>query len=239
LTGATSANSYLTYYDLESYNTTQCAALCDSTSLCTAFNIYIERDPSVNPTTNATWNGTLYNCPNPASITNYKCSLWGSSIDNTSATNVGQWRDNFQVVIVASNGYDKTNNTVPATVPGYTAPSNCSSSAISAGGNYWMGSNFFPGPFDPSVCGIYAQAQAATNRKLAQAAGLSSYVPCNMFNAYAVHKNGVCQGTYCSLFDTPLTSSWAQFQGAFSGSDYYSVHSSWTYALTNQDSGKC
>lgn len=237
LNASTSANSYLGFYTLDSYNTTECAAHCDSTNLCTSFNIYIERDPSLNPTINTT--DSTQNCPNPSSITNYKCSLWGSNIDNTSATNAGGWRDDFQVVIVASNGYDKTNNTVPATVPNYTAPTNCSSSAISAGGSYWLGSSFFPGPFDPSVCGIYAQVQTAKNKQIAQQNGATSYTPCNMFNAYAVHKNGVPQGTYCSLFDTILSTQWAAFQGSWNGQNYFGVRNSWTYALAKQDSGKC
>jgi len=238
LNASTSANSYLGFYTLHSYDTALCAQHCDNTTLCTAFNLYIERDPSLNPTYNDT--DPTYNCPNPASITNYKCSLWGSSIDASSATNAGDWRDDFQVVIVASNGYDKSNTTAPAPVPAFTAPQNCSAGgAISAGGNYWMASTFFPGPFDPSVCGLYAQAQTAKNRQLAIAAGARSYVPCNMFNAYAVHKNGVPQGTYCSLFDTVLTPDWAAFKGAWSGRDFFGVRSSWTYSLTVQDSGKC
>lgn len=101
-----------------------------------------------------------------------------------------------------------------------------------------MGSNFYPGPFDPSVCALYAQAQTATNKQVAQGKGASSYTPCNMFNAYMVQKNGVAQGTYCQLFDTPLSSSWASFGGAWSGSDYFGVQSSWTYSLSAQLDGK-
>lgn len=47
LNASSSAQSYIGLYTLQTYNATQCAALCDGTSLCTAFNIYIERDPSV------------------------------------------------------------------------------------------------------------------------------------------------------------------------------------------------
>lgn len=236
LNASTSANSYLTFYTLESYDVSGCANYCETTDLCTAFNIYIERDPSLNPTTNATNNAT--NCPNPASITNYKCSLWGSSIDASSATNSGDYRDEFQVVIVASNGYDKTNNTTPPSLPGWSSPSNCSDGGISAGGSYWMGSQFYPGPFDPSICGIYAQAQTATNKKVSSQKGASSYTPANMFNAYMVHLNGVPQGTYCALFDTVLSLAWAGFKGTSSGNNYFGVQSSWTYALGEQDDGK-
>ncbi|TKA40929.1 hypothetical protein B0A54_07841 [Friedmanniomyces endolithicus] len=238
LNGSTSANSYITFKTLTSYSVSDCAKLCDNTTLCTAFNIYIERDPSLNPTLNDTAaNTTGQYCPNPSSITNYKCSLWGSSIDATSATNYGDYREQFQVVIVASNGYDKTNNTTPAPCPGYEAPSNCTG-AISSGGSYCLGSHFFPGPYDPSVCGIYAQAQTDTNKAAAKAKGQSTYVPSNMFNAYMVKKNSVAQGTYCSLFNTVLSSSWASFEGGWAGQNYFGIESSWTYALSQQDDGK-
>ncbi|KAK0933617.1 hypothetical protein LTR29_014789 [Friedmanniomyces endolithicus] len=238
LNGSTSANSYITFKTLTSYSVSDCAKLCDNTTLCTAFNIYIERDPSLNPTLNDTAaNTTGQYCPNPSSITNYKCSLWGSSIDATSATNYGDYREQFQVVIVASNGYDKTNNTTPAPCPGYEAPSNCTG-AISSGGSYCLGSHFFPGPYDPSVCGIYAQAQTDTNKAAAKAKGQSTYVPSNMFNAYMVKKNSVAQGTYCSLFNTVLSGSWASFEGGWAGQNYFGIESSWTYALSQQDDGK-
>jgi len=238
LNASVSANSYLTYETLTSYDVEGCAAFCDNTTLCTAFNIYIERDPSVNPTTNGTNVGWGSNCPNPSSITNYKCSLWGSSIDAASATNYGQMRDEFEVVIAGSNGYDKTNSTTPPSVPGWGSPGNCSGGAISSGGSYWMGSNFYPGPFNPSLCTLYGQAQTSTNKQIAQQQGANSYVPCNMINAYMVHMNGVAQGTYCQLFDTVLDSSWASFQGVWSGENYFSVQSSWTYALSDLDDGK-
>lgn len=294
LNASSSANSYLGLYTLESYNTTECASYCDSTSLCTAFNIYIERDPSQNPTNNDSTAATVwgYNCPDPSSITNYKCTLWGSNLDASTATNTGDWREEFQVVVTGSNGYDATNFTVPAnvTVPvtssvssavavatsssssassvassktssssssktsavvsatsalstgsssSWGAPKNCSSKAINAG-NYWMGSKFFPGPFNPQVCADYAIYQNAQNKQAAISAGKSSYTPCGMMNAYYLHKNGVPSGTYCALYDTQLSTSWATYSGGYSSSgDHYECRQSWTYSLTVSDGGKC
>ncbi|GAM88209.1 hypothetical protein ANO11243_062400 [Dothideomycetidae sp. 11243] len=129
LNASVSANSYLGLYTLQSYDVAGCASYCDNTALCTAFNIYIERDPSQNPTANDTtstltqW-GTW--CPNPPAITNYKCTLWGSSISASVATNYGQWREQFEVVFVASNGYDKTNGTIPTVTVSSTTPSSTS-----------------------------------------------------------------------------------------------------------------
>lgn len=240
MNASTSANSYLGLTTLTSYNTTGCAALCDSTTGCTSFNIYIERDPSQNPCMNDSTDATVwgYWCPNPSAITNYKCTLWGSDIDNTTATNTGDWREQFNVVVTGSNGYSKTNVTVPVTVAAYSAPQNCSSKAIN-GGNYWLGSKFFPGAFDPTLCAAYANATTSCNRQAAINASQSSYTPCNMFNALHVYKNGIPQGTHCRLYDTALNTNWATFQGSWSGHDYYSVRNSWTYSLSTQDKGKC
>lgn len=107
LNAATSTASYLGLATLTANNVSSCAALCHSTSTCTSFNIYAERDPSLNPSTE-------YCCPNPASITNFKCTLWDSVIDNTTATNAGQSRESFHVVATASNGYTKANTTTPS-----------------------------------------------------------------------------------------------------------------------------
>jgi len=110
LNASVSANSYIGLYTLQSYDASACAAHCDSTDLCTAFNLYIERDPSVAPSTNASTEPTVWgrDCPNPASITNYKCTLYGSAINSTMATNQGGYREQFQTVIVGSDGYVNT-----------------------------------------------------------------------------------------------------------------------------------
>lgn len=142
LQAAASANSYLGLHTLDSYDVNKCAAFCDDIALCTSFNIYIERDPSLNPTKNDSTAPTVwgYWCPNPSAITNYKCTLWGSNLDASMATNQGEWRKDFQVVITGSDGYDKTNNTtpscqitsnIPASTPVSTAISSATSIAIS------------------------------------------------------------------------------------------------------------
>lgn len=84
-------------YTLMSYNTTQCAGYCNSTTGCEAINIYFERDPVVNPGPN---------CPNPPASTNIKCTLWGSPVSAATATNEGQYRDQFEVVIAGSDGFN-------------------------------------------------------------------------------------------------------------------------------------
>lgn len=46
-------------------------------------------------------------------MTSFGCTLWGSELDSTTATNTGGTREQFQVVITGSNGYDKTNSSTP------------------------------------------------------------------------------------------------------------------------------
>lgn len=71
---------------MDAYDTVNCASYCDQQEGCIAFNIYMERDPTVDPGNN---------CTNPASTTNYKCVKWGVQIQEATATNVGQWRGKF------------------------------------------------------------------------------------------------------------------------------------------------
>ncbi|MCJ1384275.1 hypothetical protein MMC17_007391 [Xylographa soralifera] len=98
LQASVSAAQYLGVYTLTSYDTYGCASQCNHAPGCVAFNVYAERDPTLNA--NAT------NCPNPSSTTNYQCTLWGATISASQATNTGQYRDSFQVAIAASNGYN-------------------------------------------------------------------------------------------------------------------------------------
>lgn len=91
-----SASNYMGLYTLKTFDTYDCASKCDQASGCEAFNLYIERDPSLSPNKD--------NCPNPPSTTNYKCTLWGVPVAIEEATNKGQYRADFQVVITGSNG---------------------------------------------------------------------------------------------------------------------------------------
>lgn len=95
---------YLTFKTLPGtkYDVDACAAFCNSVEFCLGFNIYYERDPTVDPDAA---------CPNPQPVTNIKCSLYGYPVALGSATNKGLYRgpkdtngNAFQVVIVGSNG---------------------------------------------------------------------------------------------------------------------------------------
>ena len=138
LSAGITQNSYLGLHTLKSYDVQGCSQLCDATDLCTSFNLYIERDPSLNPAAG---------CNLPPSMTNYKCTLWGSGLQAAAASNTDSYRRDFHVVIVASDGFDKTNNTTPPTPAGFDAPQRCPNGAVNnAAAN--LGTQFFPGPYD-------------------------------------------------------------------------------------------
>lgn len=107
---ATSGANYMGYYTLSTgYDVNACAALCTDSQGCQGFNVYFERDPTVNPAPA---------CANPAPTTNVKCSLFGAPPTQANVTNAGQWRQEFQVVIAGSNGYAKIGS-VPANTQDY------------------------------------------------------------------------------------------------------------------------
>lgn len=137
-----------------------------------------------------------------------------------------------------SNGYDKTSTSPPPTQAGFTAPANLQGKAISKGSQWAFGGAFFPGPYDPSVCSIFAAAQVASNKAAAKAAHKSSYTPCNMFNAVYVLKNGAPLGTYCILFDTVLDASYAGFTGATWGGATWTISQSYSYSAKVFDQGR-
>ena len=99
-----SASNYMGLYTLSSYDTLTCASKCDRAAGCEAFNVYLERDPTVD--------ANAVNCPNPPSTTNYRCTLWGAPVCPEEATNSGQYRDSFHVVIAGSNGWCSSHNNV-------------------------------------------------------------------------------------------------------------------------------
>ncbi|KAF7888837.1 hypothetical protein EAF00_009137 [Botryotinia globosa] len=228
LNAAVTAVTYLGLTTFTTYDVAQCGSLCDSTSLCTGFNIYVERDPYMNPSAD---------CPNPASITNYKCTLWGSGVTTESATNTGQMRTDFQVVITGSNGYSKT--VTPAPQPGWQPAQQCGGGNKGhSHANTCLGQAFFPGPYNPAICAGYATAQNSKNLSLTpwwmqMIYKFLNYSPfqCRFFNSYMLKKNGKPIGTHCSLFAQSYSSNQATYNPGQHGSDSWTCESSYTYTL--------
>ncbi|EAT80028.1 hypothetical protein HBI56_148780 [Parastagonospora nodorum] len=237
--GSTEQIGYLTYKIIESgdYDVKQCADFCDSEKFCLGFNIFYERDPSVDPTSS---------CTNPEPITNVKCSIYGYPVAKASATNQGQWREQFNVVIVGSNGYSKLDPTCKdaPTVAGFNAPENLKA-AINApliqknGQDYdtYNGMRLFnDGPYDPKLCAAACDSQTAFDKEhLADVNG--NYKPCNFFTSYILTKNGVPLGTYCALYTQYWGAEKAVNTGYYYGDDAYKVTCAASYTATTLDSG--
>lgn len=225
--------SYLTYKNLDSYSPEACAAFCNSEK-CSSFNIYFERAPSVNPNSDA--KNETANCPNPPSTTYIRCAIYGAAIDAKGATNSGQYRDQFQVVIAGSNGYTKPG--APISCPGYQTPKPCDGAIGDKGKDWWLGDKFFPGGFNPDFCRIFAKVQTAKNIAAAKAKGSKNYSPCNSFNAFEVYEDGEMVGTYCKLFTEKLPVAWAEWKKEIIFGKTWECKNSWFYDIINKDFGK-
>ncbi|CAK4034784.1 Hypothetical predicted protein [Lecanosticta acicola] len=150
---------------------------------------------------------------------------------------VGQYRQNFHVVIAGSNGYDKTLFQQAEQVSGYNAAVNITNQAITKARAYYLGSEFFAGPYDATLCGYYATAQTAANKQYAKQNGLKTYQAANSFNAYYVYKNAYARGTYCNLYKQEVDASYAGSADTTTGGNSYTVGSSWVYNASPQDPG--
>ncbi|KAL8652841.1 MAG: hypothetical protein Q9226_004093 [Calogaya cf. arnoldii] len=214
--------SYLGLYTLKTYDTIKCQQLCDAANLCSGFNIFYERDPTLAP---------AEACPKPAAFTNIKCTLWGSPVTPESAKNQGQYRRDFHVVIAGSNGYSKNNP--PNAETGFTGPTPFGG-AINAPNSY-IGQKFFAGVFDAGQCSGACTATTAYNKRHPRADG--TYDACNFYNVYLLSKNNEPQGTYCSLYTKAWEKRYSTNYGQYRGSDYYSVSNSYGFTLAPQDPG--
>ncbi|KAH7014187.1 uncharacterized protein B0I36DRAFT_355439 [Microdochium trichocladiopsis] len=213
------------WYTLSSYDVGYCASQCNSVSGCNAFNIYYERDPSLDPAPS---------CANPASTTVMKCILWGQAVSAASATNTGQWRNDFQVVIAGSNGYTKTDI---SPIDGYDGPTPLGNAAIQApldcsGYDTYLGVKIFQtGVFDANLCATACTAQSDYNRRHPPANG--GYVKtCQFFSTYMLLKNGIAQHQECALYTMAWDPSYAKNKGQWRGNDHYTINQS--YSFVNQ-----
>ncbi|PNS18142.1 hypothetical protein CAC42_3587 [Sphaceloma murrayae] len=96
------ANWYQTYTLHSTYNVTACANICDNINDCESFAIFYERSPALAPATA---------CPNPTAYTQVKCTYYNEKLVVKQATNTGEWRSRFPVVIAGSNAYTKVKGT--------------------------------------------------------------------------------------------------------------------------------
>ncbi|THX31335.1 hypothetical protein D6D10_08401 [Aureobasidium pullulans] len=217
------AYGYMGYTLLTEYNAQTCADKCTKINGCQAFNIYFERDPTVNPDDSS--------CSSPSSTTQIKCVYWSGPVTSDNANNAGQWRNQFQVVIAGSNGY--VNKSI-ATPDGYNAGVYLNNAAINApldctGDDTFLESHVFNNkPFDANLCAAACNSQANYARATAQDGKFTK--ACNFFNTYLLYKNKVNIGQYCALYDQSWASSYAKNTGYYYGQDVYTVGFSYSFS---------
>lgn len=79
----------------------------------------------------------------------------------------------------------------------------------------WLGSRFPQGPFNPQLCADFAIAQNYQNKTTAKSKNINYYYrPCDLFNAYYLHKNLSPWVMYYALHDVDLAVTYATYAGA-------------------------
>ncbi|KAF7890023.1 uncharacterized protein EAF02_002438 [Botrytis sinoallii] len=201
---------------------------------CIAFNIYIERDPTVDPG---------YKCSNPPSTINYKCAKWGVQIKKETATNTVQYRKDFRVVISGSNGYNKRYSPEPCDK--YNGPVSLEGAMQApldpvTKTDTYMGYKFFS--FDDVktyeygvvACTSACTAQSKYNLEHPPSSGHPAI--CNQVVVYVLSQSNKPQGIYCSMYTEVWAPNHATNYGQWRGSEYWSVSQAYSYSRADYDS---
>lgn len=205
LGGANSAYAYMGYTVVDTgYDVNYCASQCDKKDGCLAFNIYFERDPTIEPGDG---------CTNPPAFASIKCSFWGSALDSRTATNTGQWRAGFEVAIAGSNAY--TSKKIGGKLDGWSGPLDLGTAVMQAplydAANTWtyLGYKLFQdGPFDVKLCAAACDAQTQYNVAHPPSTG---YTPlCAAFGTYqlTVTDRNTGKSSVVGQMCTMYTSAW-------------------------------
>ncbi|KAI4856406.1 hypothetical protein E4T45_02131 [Aureobasidium sp. EXF-8846] len=226
--GANRAYGFLGYYNLPSYDSSACAAKCSTTIGCMAFNIYFERDPSLDPGAGTT------GCADPSSVVYAKCALWGGELTTGNAVYTGTTVNQFEIAVAGSNAYQNNSLTTPA---GYTLNGAYNNASINApfdilGSNTFLGSTIFTkGPFNIQICADFCSAQTRYNFAHPAKDGTPPKA-CSFFNTYILYKNSAStpQGQYCTLYSEVWDDSYARPADQWRGSDHYFVGYSYTFS---------
>ncbi|KAK2604722.1 hypothetical protein N8I77_007630 [Diaporthe amygdali] len=216
--------------ELSGYNPDQCADLCSNWSgstSCTSFVIYHERDPElVWPTTGAPSPA----CPAAAdspSVTLIKCVFYSVPLYSGNATNVGQYQDDFHVVIAGSTAF---NLEAPA-VSGYASPVPLHNASLDipppVGENGYIRVQTFPDTaYNPGTCADNCAAISTYNLEH------GSSELCTSFNSYILYTNGASGVFTCTYYSTNYGASYATNAGQYDNTgNHYTIGSSYLYYL--------
>ncbi|KAG9672405.1 hypothetical protein KCU99_g6933, partial [Aureobasidium melanogenum] len=214
LQGSTQANGYLTYKTLSTYDPQQCTSACDKISSCQFANIYYEKDPD--------------NKNNPVDV--IKCALYSMPQTNCTATNKGQWRGSFHVLVTGSNGYNKA--AAPKAPAGYslqTLPAAVNAPVYDDVGQWRFIQPVYLNSYDPLLCAAACDKQTAWDKS--QATDDCNYKTCVYANMYILSQDGVPKTVVCALYTEGVDSSHATNYGYSTDTDSFQVSNS--IALTN------
>ncbi|EXJ92133.1 hypothetical protein A1O3_00683 [Capronia epimyces CBS 606.96] len=127
----TSGDGFLGYTTIDEYDSSICAAICDSLEECSSFKVYFEKEVGGSQST-------------------IKCTFWAGSID-VNATFAAT------AVIAGCNGYTSNALTPP---DGFEPPSYIGRAAIQPppDSGSFIGSKVFNGPFNTSQCATECQS---------------------------------------------------------------------------------
>ncbi|EMC94201.1 hypothetical protein BAUCODRAFT_74996 [Baudoinia panamericana UAMH 10762] len=209
---------------LDTYDPLFCAGRCDAVAGCQSFNIYFERDPAIQPGKN---------CTNPPSVTVIKCVYYGGPVTRESAGNMGQYQEDFPVVVAGSNGYVNNSIAVPY---GYAGPMSLGKAAINApldylGHDTYMGVRILTNaPFDVGLCA--AACTVTTAYAIAHPPATGEPQTCQFFNTYVLYNGSQAVGQYCALYNETWTEYYATNVGQWRGEDYFSISHSYAYLLS-------
>lgn len=173
------STGYLTYVQsqLSTYDSYQCAALCNDIADCVSFVTYFERDPELAwPTTHAPKDPKCPASAESTSVTLIKCAFYSVPLYSRNATTTGQYQDDFHLVVAGSTAF----NMEGPVVDGWIGPVALHDAAIDipppVGEHGYIRVQTFPNAkFDPMNCAINCEA----------------IEQCTMFDAYVLYENGI------------------------------------------------
>ncbi|KAI4757855.1 hypothetical protein E4T51_09096 [Aureobasidium sp. EXF-12344] len=216
LQGATQGRGYLTYKTLKSYDPALCTAACNSVKTCVFANIYYEKDPDAKN--------------NPVDV--IKCALYSMYQTEATATNKGQWRGSFQVLVTGSNGYNKApNSNAPAGYSMQSLPNAVNAPLFDSQGQGRFIQPVYLDTYSTELCAAACDKQTQWDKS--QSSDGCNYKTCVYANLYILSKNGAPQTVVCALYTEATDSSYAVNSGYNYGSDFYQVSNS--IALVNSN----
>lgn len=223
---ATSANLYIMYYQVPTYDPSLCAKACDVRDECLGFNMYYSRSPVWEPIYRNASNPNGV-CSNPTAVAEVGCGLYFQWIYNSMTTNPSQWRADFALLTQGSNGYNK--NPVPARPTNYTKPTALLGAVNGFNAPEYIGYYYWTTGYDNTKCANLCTAYSNQQRQYAIGNKTTTYEACNYFNSFNLTYQGTYQGQYCVLYNdtTVLSNGYMTYTQSTVGTTTY------TYNLTN------